>query len=188
MRYQIIHPPIFNDFEKRTRQEIRSYKDWFISAIPERLAHLEANVKSTPGYLGWKADVTPESLRSLDRWFASQVQTQKTTRAELEALKAQLTFPVDLPDARLTERTVSVAIDIGMYLGEVVLAHVAGTKWEQVLKDKRNADYGQLVVTGLGKMPFNPVRVAIVVASKYADGMATGLPEVYSSWTSVSQR
>jgi hypothetical protein len=60
------------------------------------------------------ADRSPESLERLGDWFAGNVETRTKTGEEIEAIKAKLTFPIDVPGEQLTNRTFSLAMDIGL--------------------------------------------------------------------------
>ena len=80
-------------------------------------------------------------------------------------------------DDQLTSRTFSLAMDIGMYLGCVVLRNVSGTKWKQFLRTSKFADYGQPVIVGFGSAPLNPVSIVVTnayLAAVAADVLALG--------------
>ena len=40
-------------------------------------------------------------------------------------------------------------------------------RWDQILKGKRDINYGQPVLVGFGIVPLNPVRVMIVLAHQF---------------------
>ena len=91
---------------------------------------------------------------------------------------------MDVPNEELTERTFSLAMDIGMYLGRVLLANFPSLRWEQFLGSKKFADYGQPIITGFGPVPLNPVRIAVTLAYGLAKarGPSKRLREVYDYW------
>jgi hypothetical protein len=96
--------------------------------------------------------------------FEGQVETRKKTADEIEETRSKLTFPIDIPKEELTNKSFSLAMDIGMYFGQVVLKNLPGTRWDQPLRNKKFADYGQPVILGFGKVPLNPVRVMVTTA------------------------
>ncbi len=163
-------------------KELEAYRTWFHQVLPERVAELTEVVKSTPGYERWDPSLSPESLEPLGRWFEGQVETRKKSPDEIEETRSRLTFPIDVPEETLTNRTFSVAMDIGMYFAQVVLKNLAGTRWDQPLKNKKFADYGQPVIMGFGAVPLNPVRVVVMTAYAISRGKRAELRELYDTW------
>jgi hypothetical protein len=179
--YRTIQPPFTLRYREMSKPDLRAYYDWFMQVRPERIAELEAAVREAPSHSAWAADGSRGSLSLLGQWFVGQGETRPRTPEEIKAIRLQSSFPIDIPANELTNRTFSLAIDIGMYLGKVVETNVAGVSWDQPLKDKKFVDYGQPVIVGLGPVPFNPVRVVITTAYGIADKQYTGeaLLEVY---------
>jgi hypothetical protein len=94
---------------------------------------------------------------------------------------------MDIPAEELTNRTFSLAMDIGMYFGQVLMKNYPSLKWEQPLGNKRFADYGQPCLVGFGPVSANPVRIGHVFAHGLADKTYTGkrLREVYDHWAKL---
>jgi hypothetical protein len=189
MAYSIIQPPFTLVFREMTKPELKGYFDWFAEVTPERIAGLEAEVRRAPTHSTWRADFSPESLEALGEWFAGQVETRAKTAEEINEVKSKLTFPIDVPGEQLTNRTFSLAMDIGMYFGQVVLKNIDGTKWEQPLRNEKFADYGQPVIMGLGSVPLNPVRIVVMLAygimrKKQGSGR---LRELYDTWAKMKR-
>jgi hypothetical protein len=182
--YAIIQPPFTLKFREMPKSELQAYAAWFHEVMPARIAELTKAVKSTPGHEEWEADETPESLERLGRWFETQVETRKRSDEEMEEIRSSLKFPIDIPEEELTNKTFSLAMDIGMYFGKVILKNVPGTRWDQVLKPKNDADYGQPVVAGSGFDVLNPVRIAVTLAYGFAAKERSGsrLGELYEVW------
>jgi hypothetical protein len=69
----------------------------------------------------------------------------------------------------------------------VVLKNLAGTTWDQTLKNQRFADYGQPVIMGFGSVPLNPVRIIVSTAYGIASKERGGgrLRELYGTWTKM---
>jgi hypothetical protein len=63
---------------------------------------------------------------------------------------------------------------------------VPGTRWDQIVKNPRLADYGHPVVMGRGPVPLNPVRIAVTLAEGFAAKAqpASRLRELYEVWSS----
>jgi hypothetical protein len=82
----------------------------------------------------------------------------------------------------LSDRTFSLAIDIGMYMSQVLLKNVKGLKWQHTTKGSKNwIDYGQPVLASTGWFVFNPVQQLVVVAYGFVKGTNTSsrLREIY---------
>jgi len=184
--YPIIRPPLdrpFLDqpFREMSKEELREYANWFHSIIPHRIKILEKAVKGSLGFESWKADMSPESLDPLSRWFEKQVETRKKTKEELEADRALLGKFGEPEDWTITERTASIAFDVGIYFGQVVLVNVPGAKWSQVLRGKRNFDYGKPVIIYPGGVPLEPINIIIVSAFKVARGKSANFRKLYDN-------
>lgn len=187
MTYAIIQPPFPLEFREKSKKDLETYRTWFHQVSSERIAELTRAVKSTPGYEGWEPSASPESLDALGQWFEGQVETRKKTADEIEETRAKLTFPIDIPEEELTERTFSLAIDIGMYFGQVILKNLPGTRWDQPLKNKKFADYGQPVIMGFGTVPLNPVRVMVMTAYGISRKKPARLRELYDTWAKMKR-
>ena len=181
MSYELVRPPLAAGFEQAPKAALRAYRQWFEAAIPGRIEVLREAVRATVGFRRWKPDLTPASLDPLGRWLEGQVGTRRLTKAEVAAIEAESarTFPIPIPERTLSDRTLSLAMDIGMYVGTVVLRNVANTRWDQPLRGKLNADYGQMVLQGPGPVPFNPIRVVEVLAQRSTRGIPIELERYY---------
>lgn len=190
MEYKVIQPPFTLEFRKMSRQEAKDYFDWFIKQIPIRTNVLEQAVQSTDGYEDWLANYKPESLERLGLWFYEHVETRERTKEEREEIyrKAPDWFKsVEIEDYELTNRTFSLAMDIGMYLSQVFEKNLAGLKWEMVTKPKNDAYYQQPVLAGTGKRRFNPVWILVTLAYVFARRSKgpERLRELYDIWAKL---
>lgn len=186
MNYSIIQPPFTLQFREMPKADLKAYFNWFLSQIPVRLPILELAVKETSGFENWSADFTPASLKALGEWYAAQVETRPRSQEELAEIKQNLSFSVPISDRELTNKTFSLAIDVAMYLSEVLKRNFPSLRWDLILKDKRYADYGQPVLIGFGSVPFNPVHIMIVLAYGLVNKTKSGarLLELYNYWSS----
>jgi len=187
MSYVVVKPPFNLRFTEMTPKELRGYAEWFHRVSPERIAGLESEVRSNPEFASWKADASPQSLEGLGAWFAGQVALRSKTPEEAAETRAIAPFPVEVSDRVLTDRTYSLAMDIGMYFGRVLANAVHGSRWEQSLKDKRSDDYGQLVLMGVGPVGLSPVQLVITFAFGLGRGTKTGahLRHLYEVWLTM---
>jgi hypothetical protein len=189
MHYAAIQPPFTGKLREMPKKELLRYFEWYLGVLPNRVCELTSAVKQTPGFESWAPDLTPASLDTLGRWFATQVETRNRTREELGRIKEQLNFPMEIPTDELTDRTFSLAMDIGMYLSQVLMKHYPSLKWEQPLGSKRFVDYGQPSLAGFGAVTLNPFRIGHVLAYGLADHTYDGgrLRQVYEVWAGMVQ-
>ena len=189
MNYSIIQPPFTLKFREMPKAELKGYNEWFMKVLPERVAALEAEVRRSTSHGTWVADCSAESLEGLGEWFAGQVETRAKTSDEIEAVKSKLRFPIEVPGEQLTNRTFSLAMDIGMYFGQTVLKNLDGTTWDQPLRNEKFADYGQPVIMGFGSVPLNPVRIIVMLAYGIASKKQGGrrLRELYDTWAKMKR-
>src|ERR1700741_1037792 len=146
--YSTIQPPFTLNFAEMSKQELKAYFKWFQEIVPERIEQLAATVQSSPGFENWRADFSPDSLDELGKWFATQIETRPRTKEGIDAFNGQFPFPIKLSDSELTNRTFSLAMDIGMYLNQVFLRNHTYLKWDQPFGGKTFIDYGQPVLVG----------------------------------------
>ena len=166
MKYEIIQPPFTLNFRAMSRAEGNAYFKWFMGQMPIRIGILDEAVRSTTGYEGWQADGSPDSLVGLGQWFYDHVETRKRTEEEKEAIysKGPKWFrSVEIEDCELTNRTFSLAMDIGMYLGRAVQINLPQTKWMMVKKPRNDMDYQQPVLKGTGRLVLNPVQILVLL-------------------------
>ena len=185
MDYEIIQPPFTLKFREMPKPDLRAYNHWFFGVMPGRITGLEEEVRRSPAQAQWRADFTPDSLETLGQWFEGQVEVRTKTEQETEDLKAKLTFPIDVAGEQLTNRTFSLAMDIGMYFGQVILKNLSGTKWDQPLRNDKFADYGQPVIMGFGSVPLNPVRIVVTTAYSVARKKPAQLRGLYDIWVKM---
>jgi hypothetical protein len=187
MTYSILQPPFTLQFRDMSKKELAAYAAWFHGVTPDRISELAKAVHSSPGHEDWKPSATPESLDELGRWFEGQVETRRRAAEEVAATRAKLAFPIDVPGEQLTDRTFSLAIDLGMYFAQVILNNLPGTRWDQPFGSKKFADYGQPVIMGFGAVPLNPVRVMVTTAYGIAGKKPARLRELYDTWARMQR-
>lgn len=187
MKYSIIEPPFTLQFSQMSKKELKEYAEWFYEILPERISILSDAIKQTQGFENWVADFSQESLDFLGQWFVDQVEVRSRTSGEINAIESKLKFSVDISSEELTDRTFSLAMDIGMYLSQVYLHYFPNLKWSQTFGSKNNADYGQPVLSGFGVLSFNPVWMMVTFAYGVVSKRKTGkdLRALYEIWRAM---
>ena len=184
MTYATIQPPFTLKFREMPKEALKRYFQWFLKVIPERIGELSGEVQRSPRFDSWRSDYAPDSLGVLGYWFADQVETRPRTEQEIREIKNRGPYVVEVGANELTNRTFSLAIDVGMYFGEVLLRNYPSLRWRQYLDDKAYADYGQPVIVEFLCGPLNPVRISISFAYGVARKQRTGerLREIHDYW------
>lgn len=187
MPYTIIQPPFTLNLREMSKSELKHYFQWFMDVLPQRVNELAGAVRETPEFNVWEANYMPASLDMLGQWFAGQVETRGRTQEEVQKIRNQQQFPMDIPNEELTNRTFSLAMDVGMYLGQVLLKTHPSLKWEQPLGSKRFVDYGQPSLSGFGRVTLNPVGIVVTFAYGLVSRKRTGsgLREIFDIWSKM---
>jgi hypothetical protein len=190
MKYSIIQPPFTLNFRNMARVEANNYFNWFMDQLPIRIHELESAVQSVPSYENWRADFTLASLEKLGQFFYEHVETRKRTEEEVAAIYKEAPDwfrNVEVEDWELTNRSFSLAIDIGMYLSQVFEKNLVGLEWTLVKKPKNDINYQQPVLKGAGKLVFNPVHIATTLAYGFArqNKSPERLREIYGNWANL---
>lgn len=177
--YELIDPPFSLQFRDMTRRQLREYAHWFHESTPARVAQLGRAVSATSGYELWQPDYSPASLVDLSTWFDCEVELRPRTDEELRSIRGAISIPIHVSEHELTDRTISLSMDIGMYFGQVVLRNVPGTEWTQRFTAKTSIDYGQPVIIGLGVVPLNPVQTMLSAAYGSAYDRGVNLKQMF---------
>ncbi|HZO46464.1 MAG TPA: hypothetical protein VFB68_11255 [Xanthobacteraceae bacterium] len=169
-----------------SKDELNKYFEWFIKIIPHRIDELANAVRRSTPLGSWEPDLAPASLESLGSWFGAQIEQRPRTDEEVEQIKSRSAYAFDVSGQELTNQTLSLAMDVGMYLSQVLLESHPALRWMLPLDNKKFADYGQPVLIGFGAVPLNPVRIAVMLAYGIARGTQTGsrLRELHDYWSS----
>jgi len=170
-----------------SKKELQEYFRWFLDMIPVRTNELAKAVRESPGFGIWQPDYSPVSLNMLGDWCANQIETRTRTHNELRNIKEGSAYPIEVPTEELTNRTISIAMDIGMYISQVFLRNHPSLRWAQQFGSKRSIDYAQPVLVEFNPGPFNPVQMMV----SYAYGLASqkktgeGLRNIYNIWSNM---
>jgi hypothetical protein len=186
--YEPINPSVPPELFKLSREDLKKYNDWFVAVIPERIGVLESAVKKSPGYANWIATFDPSSLRELGDWFVSKARVRDRSEVELKEIKERLLFDMSVSDKELTNETVAIAIDLGMYFGSILLKKHPKLHWGYKADNKKFVDYGQPIIVGFGLAVLNPVRIAVNFAYGITEGTksAERLCQLYKYWADLA--
>ncbi|WP_248767180.1 hypothetical protein [Pseudomonas sp. MWU12-2345] len=187
MEFTTSYSPVTMAFASMTKKELSDFYKWFMLNLPYCLDELIQAVWKTSGFESWSADFSPESLGMLGEWFAARVERRDLTPGEIDEIKSKMTSVIEVTTWGLTCESESLAVCVGMYYGQVAIKNNPLLSWEQLKGSKKLADYGQPVISGLGVVPINPVRVANALAFGIVRGSKTGsrLRESYDYWSKL---
>ncbi len=197
MTYNINQPPFSVQFDEMSKKELRGYFDWYQSVMPQRIQELTNFVRSTPGFTEWASDYSPESLKPLGEWMVIKVEQRERTPDEIRKIQESqgargVQFPIGVPHWELTNRTFSIALDVGMYVGETFRKNYASVHWMQDLANRKYMEYGHAVLAGFGPaVQFSPTQIMITLFYGMARKSKRGdrLFEIYEYWAQlITQR
>ena len=190
--YRIFQPPQPLNFYEWTTQEARTYFNWFIAQIPERLKMLRTLAVDL-GVSETSLDLTPESMPALGFLLGSM--TSKRIKDVAETLSEREAQPEwmrpYLEDWTLSQETLSVCVDCGIYFAEALRLRHPKLKWDFVRRGKSNIEFHQPVLVPFPHgVELNPVSIMTVVAFGHTRGKpaAARLPEVYHVWESKAEQ
>jgi len=148
---------------------------WFVAQIPERLEVLSRAVSANDGR-SVIMDYSPESLERLGDWFGNHIETRNKNHDELtrenDSLPQWFLQHGDKTNWMLTDQTLSLCVDIGIYFGEVMRKHHPVLNWDYVKSGRKFVDYNRPVIapiTGLIER-MCPQQVFVLVAMKCVQG------------------
>lgn len=188
--YRVIQSPIDENVYKLNKKQAKVFFNWYINEIPTRIQILADYVRSSPEFSGWQENMLVESLDDLGKWFCKQVETRPRSEVEISDIRKRapaLFDAVGIPQDELTGKTISLAIDIGMYLSQIMQKNVENAKWVQKTTAKRSVNFNLPVLSTGGRMVFNPTHLMITYAYGIARGTKKpeGLRELYEIWKDI---
>ncbi len=190
--YQIAEPPFSRvPFERLTKDEARIRFEWFLAQIPLRLKSLCDAVGVEQPRLVAKLNFTPESLVPLGEWFIKHVHARKLTKEEMvngERIIPQSLFTdnsedtVDIRNWVLTDETISLSFDIGIYMAKIFENKFRSIRWTY-LTERMHATYpNEPILDGIFGQ-FSPFREVLTFSYSVNIGqtIADGLRAIYES-------
>lgn len=155
MIYPLMEPPFrFASFREMSKEQAKEHFDWFISLIPDRVQLLDECFNAVWG-CGVRFDYSVESLCPVWAAFEPHIETEEKSDAEIQAELA--TSPEWLHETlahkrlKLSLGTTTIAMDMGMYYGEVINRNVPGVHWGYVTRPKSLRSVNRPVLFGFIK-------------------------------------
>lgn len=184
MEFTTAYTPVTDIFSSMNSKELQGFYERFMLNKPYCLDELIQAVWQTKGYENWNADFSPDSIDVLADWLVSRIHKKPTPSTVNETETDPVVCPADVSTPVLSEEEMSLAVLVGMYYGEVAIRNNPELSWSQLKGSKKQADYGQPVISASGALPTNPVRVAHAFACAIAEGSKNigRLRETYDYW------
>lgn len=167
------------NFTAIDKKDVKSYAKCFWAEKDERLKIFIGNVASDCNINPSELDFSEESLEVLDRWLVNHVECVKLTKEEYELKRKLIPDYIGINDWRFSDETFSNIINVGLYLGEVMIHKHPDLKWEQYLK--KTVDYGQVIIR-VGKIGMNPMRLVNTICFKILDNRPDSLLDIVHIW------
>lgn len=167
------------NFTAINKKDVKPYAKCFWEAKDKRLKKLIDKVASDYSINPSELDFSEESLKVLDLWLVNHVECVKLTKEEYDIKRKLIPDYIDINDWRFSDDTFSNIINVGLYLGEVMIHKHPDLKWEQYLK--KTVDYGQVIIR-VGKIGMNPMRLVNTTCFKIVDNRQKSLLEIVQVW------
>lgn len=167
-----MQPPFeFVPFTEMTPKQAQEHFDWFINEIPSRIEMLIGAIKDT-GTNSNEIDFTVESLKPLWVWFKERITTVPRSSEEIDRIKNSVPEWIrdDVQDWDLSKETLTLAIDIAIYLSEVFIRNNPSLHWGLLKKPKSDISFNRPVVFGFRNSELEPTRVIVNLCSSYVEG------------------
>lgn len=154
-------------FFELTPKQAKEYFLWYTSEIPNRIALLLEYMKQERPETE-PFDYSPESLLPLWEWYEQKIEQVPMTAEEIE--RRVKVFPKYLESEirkntkKFTDETLSLALDISIYLGEVIVKNHPHLRWNYRTRPKREISVYRPVIDGLNhKVTLEPSRSLFVL-------------------------
>ena len=167
------------DFVVIDKKNVKFYAECFWLEKDERLNKLIDSVASDCHVNSSDLNFSEESLEILHTWLVSHVECVKLTKEEYEWKREHIPDYIVINDWRFSDETFSNIINVGLYLGEVMIHKHPGLKWEQYFK--KTVDYGQVIIR-VGKKGMNPMRLVNTICLKIVKHKPDRLLEIVQIW------
>ena len=153
-------------FFELTPKQAKEYFLWYTSEIPNRIALLWEYIKQKRPEAE-PFDYSPESLIPLWEWYETKIEQVPMTAKEIESrvrmFPKYLESEIQKNTKKFTDETLSLALDISIYLGEVVVKNHPHLRWNYRTRPKREISVYRPVIDGLNyKMTLDSSRIVFV--------------------------
>lgn len=151
---------------------------WFLGSLSPRIGYLQAAIRPA-----WEATFKPDSLVQLDRWYRAIAKPVTRTPEQIAAMRERLGLD-KVPAVRPSDFSASLAIDIGMYFGEMLRNLDERLEWRHTEKSPVPTPLGRMLVM-MGDAPpakrCDPVGQMLIWAHRIVAGEhdCDGLPRLF---------
>jgi hypothetical protein len=188
--YSLFVPPHAGDVRELKPKQAAQYFDWFLANIPLRLRLLEQVIVSTyetPIPMNFSS----ESLFAVGTWFGKQVETGQRSPEAIARLRSSTPAYLQgqITAWELSEQTVSLCADVGIYFAEVLRSRHPHLEWSYFTKPKIDADLNQPVLTNFRQsVRLNSIAIVSIIAYKIIDGESSGpvFQKTFSYWDNAA--
>jgi len=175
-------------FFELTPKQAKEYFKWYMEEIPHRLTLLWNYIyQDCPEIKAF--DYSPESLIPIWEWYETKIKQVPMSKEEIEYEVSK--YPKWMEEeirkeiTKFTTETLSLALDISIYLGEIAVKHHSHLQWGYRTRPKNEFSANRPVILGLsGKRKyFNPSRITFVLMVKFSEGdQEDSLYDLYHYW------
>ena len=139
-------------FFELTPKQAKEYFKWYMEEIPHRLALLRNRIRQDCPELE-PFDYSPESLIPIWEWYETKIEQIPMTKAEIESrvkiFPKYLESEIRKNTKKFTDEALSFALDISIYLGEVIIKNYPHLRWDYRTRPKREISvYRQWILLG----------------------------------------
>ena len=162
------------------------YSNWFSNNKDIRIEELTHAIVSDSQFITWRPDYSEKSLTLLSHWFFNNVELEDISDNEYEKIRSSVSSDIYVDKWDLSLATYSKIMDVGIYLGDTMIFNNKDLKWEQYIKNKRDNNYGHMVIR-IRNIEMNPIWLIYILAIKIAKGerKENGIIEIYKIWCNI---
>ena len=177
-------------FFELTAKQAKQYFEWYMDEISHRITLLwNCMHQDCPEIKEF--DYSPESLIPVWEWYKTKIKqipkTQKEIEEDVSKFPKWIESEIRKESMKYATETLSFALDISIYLGEIVVRNYSHLQWGYRTRPKNEFSANRPVILGLnGKRKyFNPSRITFVLMAKFGEGnQADSLYNLYRYWES----
>lgn len=175
-------------FFELTPKQAGEYFKWFKSEIPNRMTLLWEDIKQELPEIR-PFNYSPESLIWLWEWYETKIEQIPMSEEEMEHQAARypkwIESEIRKENTKFTDKTLSYALDIGIYLGVMTVKNYPYLYWGYRTKPKNEFSANRPVILRLKskRAYFDPCRITFVNMIKSCEKQdRNSLYDLYRYW------
>lgn len=190
MNYPLMTPTFeMKPFEEMTKKEAQIHFNWYLSEVPKRIELLSNAFLETGGGTSGDLDFSQKSLMNLWSWFIPRITTitksDDEIASELKVAPEWFKEKIIENNKKLSIGTLSLAMDIAIYLAEVFIKNFNSLEWGFVTHPKSLAYVNSPVVIGFSSgVELDPRNLVYNLTLKTVNGELNekGLFNLFDAW------